>query len=96
MLGPLADMGRTLLFIAGLVVFIGAAAHALGWLLLRQRTARWVWRFWNVVGAALLLLGVAAIGYGWLGLGLHTGAGSLVTGLGVLLASAGLWMLVPV
>jgi hypothetical protein len=56
----------------------------------------WVWGYWNVVGAALLIFGVTGIGYGWLGLGLDTTAGSALAGLGLLLASAGLWMLIPV
>jgi hypothetical protein len=34
--------------------------------------------------------------YAWLALGLQSGAGSLLLGVGLLLASAGLWMLVPV
>jgi hypothetical protein len=96
MLDRIADTGRLLLYVAGLMVFIGAVAHALGFLLARRGTVRWVWRFWNVLGAALLAAGLGALGYGWLVLGLHTGAGSALVGLGILLASAGLWMIVPI
>ena len=95
MFSSLAEAGRFLLYGAGLVVGIGALAHALGWLVTRRGTARWVWRFWNGVGAVLFVAGLALIGYGWLGLGLGTGLGSALVGVGLLLASAGLWMLVP-
>ena len=87
---------RTLLYLAAFIVLIGATAHAVTWLLFRQRTARWVWSYWNLLGTTLLALGVAAMAYGWLGLGLETAAGSAVTGAGLLLASAGLWMLIPI
>jgi hypothetical protein len=92
----LAEFGRTLLVLAGAVVLLGALAHGLGWFLFRRRTAAVVWRAWNLVGAALLGLGVATMGYGWGILGIESAAGSLLLGLGLLLASAGLWMLVPV
>ena len=48
------------------------------------------------LGTVLLASGVAGMLYGWLALGLSTTWGSLLTGLGLLLASAGLWMLVPI
>ena len=96
MLATLVDFGETLLFLVGGVVLIGALAHALGWALARRTTAQFVWRAWNVLGAGLLLGGVAAMAYGWGGLGLQSGLGSLLLGTGLLLASAGLWMLVPV
>ena len=75
---------------------LGAVAHVLGWLLARRRTAQFVWRAWNVLGVLLLALGVVGIGYAWGALGLESSWGSLLLGLGVLLASAGIWMLVPV
>ena len=96
MLQSFVEMGRTLAIVAGLVLLIGVVSHALAWVLTRRRTVHWVWGYWNVLGAALLAMGVAAIGYGWLALGLQTGLGSIMVGLGLLLASAGLWMLVPV
>jgi hypothetical protein len=92
----LADFGATLLFLVGAVVLVGALAHALGWLLARRRTAQLVWRAWNVLGALLLGVGILAMGYAWGTLGLESGWGGLLLGLGLLLASAGLWMLVPV
>ena len=96
MLRALADFGATLLFLLGGAVLIGALAHALGWLLARRRTARIVWRAWNLLGALLLGIGVLGMAYAWGALGLQSGTGSLLLGLGLLLASAGLWMLVPV
>ncbi len=87
---------RTALSLATLVVLIGVTAHVLTWLVFRRRALTWVWGYWNVVGAALMVLGLGAIGYGWLAFGLATGAGSALVGLGLLLASAGLWMIVPV
>ncbi|MGH7320113.1 MAG: phosphosulfolactate synthase [Candidatus Rokuibacteriota bacterium] len=87
---------RTLVFIAGLMVLVGALAHAITWLIARKRTARWVWTYWNGFGILLLVLGVAALGYAWLDLGLQTTGGGALAALGLLLASAGLWMLVPV
>ena len=96
MLGTLTEFGETLLLLLGGAVLIGALAHALGWLLLRRRTAHIVWRAWNLLGAFLLALGVLGMAYAWGALGLQSGAGSLLLGLGLLLASAGLWMLVPV
>jgi hypothetical protein len=95
-LATLAEFGRTLLFLVGGVVLVGALAHALGWLLVRRRAARLVWRAWNVLGALLLGMGILSMAYAWGVLGLQSGAGSVLLGLGLLLASAGLWMLVPV
>jgi hypothetical protein len=85
-----------LAYYAGLVVLIGVAAHALTWVITRKRTARWVWTYWNLVGAVLMLAGLAGLAYGWLALGLHTVAGTGVAGLGLLLLSAGLWMVIPI
>jgi hypothetical protein len=90
------DAARLLVYFAAAVVLLGASAHAFTWLLMRRGGVQWVWGYWNALGAALLVVGTAAMGYGWLVLGLSTTAGSLVSGLGLLLASAGLWMLVPV
>jgi hypothetical protein len=95
-LNNLVEGARLLAYAAGLILLIGAISHVLAWVLTRQRTARWVWRAWNVVGAGLLAAGTAAIAYGWWGYGLHTGVGSALAGLGLLLASAGLWMIVPI
>jgi drug/metabolite transporter (DMT)-like permease len=78
------------------MVLIGALAHALGWLMARRATAQFVWRAWNVLGALLLGVGILCIAYAWAELGLQSSGGSLVLGLGVLLVSAGIWMLVPV
>ena len=96
MLRALVDFGETLLLLLGGVVLIGALAHVLGWLLARRRTAQFVWRAWNVLGALLLAIGVLGMAYAWGALGLQSGWGSLLLGLGLLFASAGLWMLVPV
>jgi len=96
MLKILVDFGETLLFLFGGVVLIGALAHALGWLLARRRTAEFVWRAWNVLGAVLLGAGILGMAYAWVALGLQSGWGSLLLGLGLLLASAGIWMLVPI
>ena len=96
MLERLAEAGRFLLYAGALIVGIGAVSHFLGWLLVRRGTVRFVWAAWNVLGVLLLLAGVVVIGYGWLGIGLHTGWGSTVAGVGLLLASAGIWMLVPI
>ena len=92
----LAGLGETLLFLLGGVVLIGAVAHALGWLLARRRTAEFVWRAWNVLGLGLLVIGILGMAYAWGALGLQSGSGSLLLGLGLLLASAGIWMLVPI
>jgi hypothetical protein len=92
----LGSTASTVAYIAGLMVFIGATAHALGWLLTRRRAAAWVWGYWNLLGAVLLLAGLGGLGYGWFVLGLHSSAGSALAGLGLLLASAGLWMIVPI
>jgi hypothetical protein len=96
MLRGLVEFAETLLFLLAGVVLIGALAHVLGWLLARRRTAQFVWRAWNVLGALLLGLGVLGMVYAWGTLGLQSSSGSLLLGLGVLLASAGIWMLVPV
>jgi hypothetical protein len=96
MVTTLAELGRMLLLWAGAVVLLGAVAHALGWLLVRRRAARLVWRAWNLLGIVFLGVGLLSMGYAWWGLGLQSGLGSLLLGLGLLLASAGLWMLVPV
>jgi hypothetical protein len=92
-------MGEAVLLVVyfvAAVVLLGASAHGLTWLLFRRRGAAWVWGYWNTLGAMLLASGTAGMLYGWLALGLSTTWGSLLTGLGLLLASAGLWMLVPV
>jgi hypothetical protein len=86
----------TLAWILGLVLLVGVVAHGLAWLLVRRRAARWVWSYWNGVGTTLTLAGLAGIGYAWIVLGFQTPAGSALAGLGLLLLSAGLWMLIPV
>jgi hypothetical protein len=96
MVTTLAEFGRMLLLWVGAVVLLGAVAHALGWLLVRRRAARFVWRAWNLLGIVFLGVGILSMGYAWWALGLQSGPGSLLLGLGLLLASAGLWMLVPV
>jgi hypothetical protein len=96
MLRALADFAETLVFFLGGVILIGALAQALGWLLARRQTAQFVWRAWNLLGAALLGLGIVGMAYAWAALGLQSGWGSLLLGVGLLLASAGIWMLVPV
>jgi hypothetical protein len=92
----LVEWAETLLFLLAGGVLIGAVAHLLGWLLARRGTAEFVWRAWNVLGVLLLGLGILGMGYAWVALGLQSGWGSVLLGLGLLLASAGLWMLVPV
>jgi hypothetical protein len=82
--------------VAGLILLIGVAAHVLAWVLTRQRTVRWVWSYWNGLGMLLLLVGLGAIGYAWAVVGLQSSAGGALAGLGLLLLSAGLWMLIPV
>ena len=96
MLRTLTEFAETLLFLFGGVVLIGALAHALGWLLARRRTAEFVWRAWNVLGALFLGAGIPGMAYAWGVLGFQSGWGSLLLGLGLLLASAGIWMLVPI
>lgn len=96
MLEILLDFGRTLLYLVAAIVLIGALSHALGFVLARRRTARFVWRAWNVLGALLLVGGLAVLAYGWSAHGLGTGIGSTLVGAGLLAASAGLWMLVPI
>jgi hypothetical protein len=91
-----AEFGQTLLLLVGVVVLLGAVAHVLGWLLVRRRAARLVWRAWNLLGVLLLCVGVLGMAYAWWALGLQSGSGSLLLGLGLLLTSVGLWMLVPV
>lgn len=90
------DALGTFMSIAGMVIFVGVSAHALTWLLMRRRAVQWVWGYWNILGGALLLSGLAAIGYAWVALGLQSIGGSALAGLGLLLASAGLWMIVPI
>ena len=87
---------RTLAAFGGLVVAIGVLAHALTWLLFRRRATRFVWSYWNALGVLLIVTGFAGLGYGWLALGLQSTAGSALAGLGLLLLSAGLWMIIPV
>jgi hypothetical protein len=96
MLRALADFAETLVFLLGGVVLIGAVAQALGWWLTRRQTAQFVWRAWNLLGALLLGLGIVGMAYGWGALGLQSSGGSQLLGVGLLLASAGIWMLVPV
>jgi hypothetical protein len=96
MLRALGEFAETLVLILAGVVLIGAVAHALGWLLARRVTARFVWRAWNLLGVLLLGVGLLCMAYGWGALGLQSGGGNLLLGLGLLLASAGIWMLVPV
>ncbi|HEV8675677.1 MAG TPA: hypothetical protein VGX21_16645 [Methylomirabilota bacterium] len=91
-----AHAASFLAYYAGLVVLIGVVAHVVTWVITRKGTARWVWNYWTVVGAVLMLAGLAGIGYGWLGLGLDTVAGTGAAGLGLLLLSAGLWMVIPI
>ncbi len=95
-LQTLGDAAATLAYVVGLVVLVAVGSHALAWLLTRRRTAAWVWGYWNGVGAAILVVGLAAVAYAWLAVGLATPLGSAVAGVGLLLLSAGLWMLVPV
>ena len=92
----LVEFAETVVFLLAGVVLLGALAHLLGWLLARRQTAQFVWRAWNVLGMLFLGLGVVGIVYAWGTLGLQSGWGSLLLGLGVLLASAGIWMLVPI
>jgi hypothetical protein len=92
----LVEFAETVVFLLAGVVLLGAVAHLLGWLLARRQTAQFVWRAWNVLGMLFLGLGVVGIVYAWGTLGLQSGWGSLLLGLGVLLASAGIWMLVPI
>jgi hypothetical protein len=92
----LGSTASTIAWVVGLMVFIGATAHALGWVLTRRRAAAWVWGYWNVLGTGLLLGGLGGLGYAWLVLGLQSSSGSALAGLGLLLASAGLWMIVPI
>jgi len=92
----LVEFAETVVFLLAGVVLLGAVAHLLGWLLARRQTAQFVWRAWNVLGMLFLGLGVVGMVYAWGTLGLQSGWGSLLLGLGVLLASAGIWMLVPV
>jgi hypothetical protein len=90
------DALATLVSIGGLVIFIGVTAHALTWVLMRRRAVQWVWGYWNILGSVLLLAGLTALGYAWVALGLQSVGGSALAGLGLLLASAGLWMIVPI
>lgn len=95
-LETLGEALRLLLYAGALVATIGALAHLLTWLLTRRGSLGWVWSYWYLVGAVLLLAGVTAMTYGWLVLGVKTAMGSALVAFGVLLASAGLWMLVPI
>jgi hypothetical protein len=90
------DVLATVASLAGLVLLIGVSAHALAWLLTRRRAAAWVWSYWNGLGTVVLVAGLVALGYAWLVFGLGSTAGSALAGLGMLLLSAGLWMLIPV
>jgi hypothetical protein len=92
----LVEFAETVVFLLAGVVLLGALAHLLGWLLARRQTSQFVWRAWNVLGMLFLGLGVVGIVYAWGTLGLQSGWGSLLLGLGVLFASAGIWMLVPI
>jgi hypothetical protein len=92
----LVEFAETVVFLLAGVVLLGAVAHLLGWLLARRQTAQFVWRAWNVLGMLFLGVGVVGIVYAWGTLGLQSGWGSLLLGLGVLFASAGIWMLVPI
>jgi hypothetical protein len=92
----LADFAATLVLLLGGAILIGTVAHALGWFLARRATAEFVWRTWNLFGVGLLLVGIVGMAYAWAALGLQSGTGSLLLGLGLLLASAGIWMLVPI
>jgi len=92
----LVEFAETVVFLLAGVVLLGAVAHLLGWLLARRQTAQFVWRAWNVLGMLFLGLGVVGMVYAWGTLGLQSGWGSLLLGLGVLFASAGIWMLVPI
>ncbi|MBI2466293.1 MAG: hypothetical protein HYV62_00450 [Candidatus Rokubacteria bacterium] len=76
----------------GALVVILAVSHGLARLMSRGGL-RWVWTHWNLVGAVLLVAGLHGIGGAWFFLGLTTTAGSAVAGAGILLASAGFWML---
>lgn len=78
-------------YAAALLVIL-AVSHGLARLLSRGGL-QWLWDHWNLVGAALLVAGLAGLGGAWFLLGLTTVSGSAVAGLGVLLASAGFWML---
>lgn len=92
----LGDFVRSVGYILAIVLAIGVSAHGLTWLLFRRRATRLVWTHWNLLGAGLVGVGTATVGYAWLALGFHSDAGSVVAGLGLLLVTAGLWMLVPV
>jgi len=92
----LVEFAETVVFLLAGGVLLGAVAHLLGWLLARRQTAQFVWRAWNVLGMLFLGLGVVGMVYAWGTLGLQSGWGSLLLGLGVLFASAGIWMLVPI
>jgi hypothetical protein len=88
---------RTSLLLVYAVVLLGVVAHGLGWALLRRRRGvGWVWTYWNALGGILVVGGLGAIVCGWLVLGLASVAGGALAGVGLLLLSVGLWMLVPV
>jgi hypothetical protein len=95
MLDAVAAAMSTVAYIVGLVLLIGVVSHGVGWLLMRRGTARFVWNYWNGLGTAVLVGGLASLAYAWIVLGLQTKAGSLLAGFGLILLSAGLWMLIP-
>jgi len=78
-------------YVVGLVLLV-AVAHGLARVLTKGGLQR-IWDHWNLVGAVLLIAGIGGIAVGWLLLGLQTNAGSALAGLGLLGASAGVWML---
>jgi hypothetical protein len=96
MLDSLAAALSTFAYIAGLVLLIGVVSHGAGWLLMRRGTAQFVWNYWNGLGTAVLVGGLGMLGYAWIVFGLQSKAGSLLAGFGLMLLSAGLWMLIPV
>ena len=96
MVTTLKEFGQLLLLLVGAVVLLGALAHAsAGCSFAAGRRGSSGGR--GTCWAGLLLgVGVLSMAYAWWALGLQSGLGSLLLGLGLLLASAGLWMLVPV
>ncbi|MCC7105170.1 MAG: hypothetical protein IT307_08520 [Chloroflexi bacterium] len=91
-LKTLLDASSGMLYMLGLMALVASISTLLTRLVTRKSTLKWVWNNWNPLGAALLVLGLAAIVYGWVGLGLQTGNGSSLVGLGLLLSATGLWM----
>lgn len=84
-------MVEVAVYVAALLVLL-AVSHGFA-RILNRGGLQWVWDHWNLVGAVLLVAGMAGIGGAWFLLGLTTVPGSAVAGLGVLLVSAGFWML---